>query len=88
MTYIKLILTACLWGGTFIAGKGIANPIAQILSAAMMLRYSLNEQEAADAIEDAVNQTLAANIRTCDIATDDSTIVNTTEMGDAITERI
>jgi 3-isopropylmalate dehydrogenase len=51
-----------------IAGQGIANPIAQILSAAMMLRYSLNRPDAADAVETAVTQVLEAGIRTPDIA--------------------
>ena len=50
-----------------IAGKGIANPIATILSAAMMLRYSFNEDEAAEAIEKAVNETLEDGYRTGDI---------------------
>jgi len=71
-----------------IAGKGIANPIAQILSASMMLRYSLGEGEAADAIDAAVNKTLEENIRTRDIEGIGSRIVNTAEMGDAITERV
>ena len=67
-----------------IAGQGIANPIAQILSGAMMLRHTLNEGDAADAIDAAINATLEADIRTRDIAGDTSTIVNTSEMGDAI----
>jgi 3-isopropylmalate dehydrogenase len=77
-------------GGTApdIAGKGIANPIAQILSAAMLLRFSLQQDKAATAIETAVYATLADDIRTRDIAGASSTIVNTSEMGDAIAERI
>jgi 3-isopropylmalate dehydrogenase len=77
-------------GGTApdIAGKNIANPIAQILSAAMMLRFSLNQDRAATAVEKAVYAALADDIRTRDIASDSSTIVNTSEMGDAIAERI
>ena len=71
-----------------IAGQGIANPIAQILSASMMLRYSLGEQEAADAIDAAVGKTLSDNIRTRDIAADGSTIVDTAGMGDAVADRI
>jgi 3-isopropylmalate dehydrogenase len=67
-----------------IAGQGIANPIAQILSAAMMLRYSLKQDEAATAIENAVSATLDAGIMTADIATEGSRTVNTREMGDAI----
>ena len=77
-------------GGTApdIAGKGIANPIAQILSAAMLLRFSLNQDRAAKTIEEAVYATLADDIRTRDIAGASSTPVNTSEMGDAIAERI
>jgi 3-isopropylmalate dehydrogenase len=67
-----------------IAGQGIANPIAQILSGAMMLRYSLKQDEAATAIENAVSATLDAGIMTADIATEGSRTVNTREMGDAI----
>jgi 3-isopropylmalate dehydrogenase len=71
-----------------IAGQGIANPIAQILSASMLLRYSLGEQEAADAVDNAVEETLKADLRTRDIATDSSRILNTEEMGSAIADRI
>lgn len=71
-----------------IAGKGIANPIAQVLSAAMMLRFSLNLEEAASAVEQAVEDVLADNIRTIDIASDSMTVVGTVEMGDAIARRI
>ncbi|MFA6164633.1 MAG: 3-isopropylmalate dehydrogenase, partial [Methylobacter sp.] len=53
-----------------IAGKGIANPLATILSAAMMLRYTFNQVEAADRIEKAVNDALNANVRTADIYSD------------------
>ncbi len=67
-----------------IAGQGIANPIAQILSAAMMLRYSLNLDKAATAIEAAVSKTLDKGIMTADIATPDVQPVNTAAMGDAI----
>jgi len=67
-----------------IAGQGIANPIAQILSAAMMLRYSLNQDAAATAIEDAVAVTLDQGIMTADIAIEGCKTVNTGEMGDAI----
>lgn len=67
-----------------IAGQGIANPIAQILSAAMMLRFSLGENEAADAIENAVAKALDRGIHTRDIATDPNKTVNTAQMGDAI----
>ncbi|MCD6292758.1 MAG: 3-isopropylmalate dehydrogenase [Deltaproteobacteria bacterium] len=71
-----------------IAGQGIANPIAQILSAAMMLRYSFSLDAAADAIDNAVSKTLAEGIHTRDIAINRDKTVNTTEMGDAILERI
>ena len=70
-----------------IAGKGVANPIAQILSAAMMLRYSLGETEAADAIEAAVTKTLADGVRTGDIALG-GPAVGTKEMGDAIAANV
>jgi 3-isopropylmalate dehydrogenase len=67
-----------------IMGKGIANPIAQILSAAMMLRYSLREEAAAAAIEQAVATVLERGIHTPDIATDKQRVVGTAAMGDAI----
>ncbi len=67
-----------------IAGKGIANPVAQILSAAMMFRYSLGREDVAKAIEAAVESVLDAGIRTADIAEDRSTAVGTAEIGDAI----
>ncbi|HDR1569802.1 TPA: 3-isopropylmalate dehydrogenase, partial [Pasteurella multocida] len=63
-----------------IAGKGIANPIAQILSAAMMLRHSFNLNEAATAIENAVKNVLAAGHRTADLA-DESQPLSTQQMG-------
>lgn len=71
-----------------IAGQGIANPIAQILSAAMMLRYSFFLDKAADAIDNAVAKTLQEGIHTRDIAVDQDNVVNTAEMGDAIFKRI
>jgi 3-isopropylmalate dehydrogenase len=67
-----------------IAGQGIANPVAQILSAAMMLRYSLGQDAAAAAIDSAVEKTLEAGIYTRDIAADKSKAVGTAAMGDAI----
>jgi 3-isopropylmalate dehydrogenase len=67
-----------------IAGKGIANPIAQILSVALMLRYSFQQEAAAKAIEDAIEKTVSDGIRTGDIKSPGSTIVNTAGMGDAI----
>ncbi|MBG3014679.1 3-isopropylmalate dehydrogenase [Proteus faecis] len=70
-----------------IAGKNIANPIAQILSAALLLRYSFNEDNAAQAIEDAITQVLAKGYRTADLAGDGNAIT-TTEMGDRIVQYI
>jgi 3-isopropylmalate dehydrogenase len=67
-----------------IAGKGIANPLATILSAAMMLRYSLGMPEQASRIEDAVAQVLAHGLRTADIYTLGTTKVTTAEMGQAV----
>jgi len=67
-----------------IAGKGIANPIAQILSAAMMLRYSLGEAEAGAAIEAAVSKVIGQGYRTGDIYSEGTQRVGTVEMGDAI----
>lgn len=67
-----------------IAGKGIANPLAQILSAAMMLRYSLNMGEQADRIEKAVKKVLADGLRTGDIYEAGAKRVGTKEMGDAV----
>ena len=67
-----------------IAGQGIANPLATILSAAMLLRYSLDETAAADAIETAVEKVLNAGLRTPDIAGPGEKAVSTSEMGDAV----
>ncbi len=67
-----------------IAGQNRANPLAQILSAALMLRYSLGEEEAASAIEAAVEQVLAGGTMTTDIATPGTTPVSTKAMGDAV----
>ncbi len=71
-----------------IAGKGVANPLATILSAAMMLRFSLNQPEAADRIESAVRAVLAAGLRTPDIWSEGTTRVGTREMGDAVVAAI
>ncbi|MFH1491001.1 MAG: 3-isopropylmalate dehydrogenase [Pseudomonadota bacterium] len=71
-----------------ITGKGIANPLAQILSAAMMLRYSLGREEAAALIEKAVDAALNDGVYTPDIAPDKKAAVGTAEMGDAVLERI
>lgn len=67
-----------------IAGQGIANPLATILSAAMMLRYSLNAGETADRIEAAVSSVLDQNLRTADIWSEGMQKVSTSEMGDAV----
>jgi len=77
-------------GGTApdIAGKGIANPIAEILSAALMLRYSFGEHEAATAIEQAVSGAIDDGIRTADIALPGTTRVGTVGMGDAILAKL
>jgi len=71
-----------------IAGRGIANPIAQILSAAMLLRFSCGCTEAANAIENAVRSTIASGLRTADIHTPETTLVGTAEMGKAIANAI
>jgi len=67
-----------------IAGQGVANPLATILSVAMMLRYSLDAVEAADAIEKAVSNVLDQGLRTGDIYTDGMRRVGTVEMGNAV----
>ncbi|HSH92223.1 MAG TPA: 3-isopropylmalate dehydrogenase [Ramlibacter sp.] len=71
-----------------IAGKGIANPLATILSAAMMLRFSLNQPQAADRIESAVKDVLASGLRTADIHSEGTKKVGTREMGDAVVASI
>lgn len=92
---IGMLASASLAEGTFglyepihgsapdIAGQGKANPLATILSGAMMLRYSLNESEAADAIEKAVDTALT-QARTPDIAEEGLETVNTSQMGDIV----
>ena len=71
-----------------IAGKGIANPLATILSAAMMLRFSLNKAEQADRVETAVKKVLAQGLRTPDIYEAGTTKVGTREMGDAVVQAL
>jgi 3-isopropylmalate dehydrogenase len=71
-----------------IAGKGIANPLATILSAAMMLRFSVNQAQAAERIEAAVKQVLASGLRTADIHSPGTTRVSTVEMGDAVVKAL
>ena len=67
-----------------IAGKGVANPLATILSAAMMLRFSLNQEEAASRIERAVQSVLEQGLRTPDIFSEGTQRVGTVEMGEAV----
>ena len=67
-----------------IAGKNVANPLATILSVAMMLRYSLNETALADRIEHAVSSVLDQGLRTADILSAGMTRVSTSQMGDAV----
>jgi 3-isopropylmalate dehydrogenase len=73
-----------------IAGKNIANPLAQILSAAMLLRYSCGLTDAADAIEKAVESCLSSGLRTQDIFQDgaDEQLVSTSAMGDAVVSEL
>ena len=73
-----------------IAGKGIANPIAQILSMALMLRHSFGEEQAARDIENAVGRVLHDQVVTADLARamPNATVVNTAQMGDAIVQRL
>ena len=97
---LGMLPSASLGGGTLglyepihgsapdIAGKGIANPIGAILSAALLLRWSLNSDEAAQAIERAVSRVLANGLRTADIAADRQPPVGTTAMTDAVIEAL
>jgi 3-isopropylmalate dehydrogenase len=71
-----------------IAGKGVANPLATILSAAMMLRFSLNQEAAAVRIENAVKKVLAQGLRTGDIYSEGTTQVGTAQMGDAVVKAL
>jgi 3-isopropylmalate dehydrogenase len=71
-----------------IAGKGVANPIATVLSFAMMLRYSFDMKLEADKLEAAVRKVLEQGLRTGDIMQEGKTRVSTTEMGDAIVKAL
>ncbi|QCZ94388.1 3-isopropylmalate dehydrogenase [Salinimonas iocasae] len=71
-----------------IAGKNLANPIAQILSAAMMLRYSLNLDSAAEAVEKAVYHVLEQGVLTAELISSDAKAASTSEVGDAIARHI
>ncbi len=97
---LGMLSSASLGEGTFglyepshgsapdIAGQNKANPIATILSAAMMLRYSFNLQKEADAVEDAVKAVLKKGLRTVDIMDEGKTLLGTKEMGDAIIDEV
>ena len=97
---VGLLPSASLGQGTFglyepsggsapdIAGKGVANPVAQVLSAALMLRYSFGENEAAAAIERAVEQAIAGGARTVDLVRPGEISISTEQMGQRITERL
>jgi 3-isopropylmalate dehydrogenase len=67
-----------------IAGKAVANPIAQILSMALMLRYSFGRDQAAARVEEAVRNAIKEGFRTRDICAEGTRLVSTKEMGDAI----
>jgi 3-isopropylmalate dehydrogenase len=71
-----------------IAGQGIANPLATILSAAMMLRYTLDEPLLADRIEQAVSKVLDQGLRTGDIWTEGTNKIGTKQMGDAVVQAL
>jgi 3-isopropylmalate dehydrogenase len=71
-----------------IAGKGIANPLGAVLSAAMMLRYSFALEEEASTIEDAVAQVLVAGYRTHDLAKPNQAALGSAEMGEKVAERV
>lgn len=80
----KGLYEPCHGSAPDIAGQGLANPLATILSVAMMLRYSLDMAAAADAIETAVGDVLNQGLRTADIVTEGTTQVGTKEMGEAV----
>ncbi|BBD77485.1 3-isopropylmalate dehydrogenase [Hydrogenophilus thermoluteolus] len=80
----KGLYEPCHGSAPDIAGQGVANPLATILSAAMMLRYSFGWEDPARAIERAVQKVLAQGLRTRDIAAPGDTVVGTAAMGDAV----
>lgn len=80
----KGLYEPCHGSAPDIAGQGIANPLATILSLSMLLRYSLERADVAEAIEKAVEQVLEGGLRTVDIFTDGCRKVSTAEMGDAV----
>ena len=71
-----------------IAGKGAANPLAQILSLAMMMRYTFNLPEVSSRVENAVRKALGSGLRTADIAAKGEVVCSTSEMGDAVVARL
>ncbi len=71
-----------------IAGQDIANPLATILSVSMMLRYSLNQSDLADKIDQSIVKVLDQGYRTRDIASDADNIIGTNEMGDRVVEAL
>ena len=83
-----VILTQNMFGDILSDGKGIANPIATILSAAMMLRFSFDLDKEADSIEAAVSKVLKDGYRTIDIMSDGKTQIGTEEMGSLIAANI
>jgi 3-isopropylmalate dehydrogenase len=97
---LGMLPSASLGGGTLglyepihgsapdIAGKGLANPIGAILSAALLLRWSLNREDAAQVIERAVSRVLASGMRTADIASSGEASVTTGAITDAVVEAI
>lgn len=84
----KGLYEPCHGSAPDIAGQGIANPLATILSLAMLLRYSLDRGDVATAIEAAVEAVLEDGLRTADIHTDGCRKVSTAEMGDAVAARL
>ena len=71
-----------------IAGRDVANPLATILSAAMMLRFSLGQDEAAAKLESGVEEVLAAGLRTADLVSPGEVPISTSEMGEAVRTRL
>jgi|TARA_B110000444_G_scaffold261507_1_gene314413 3-isopropylmalate dehydrogenase len=84
----KGLYEPCHGSAPDIAGLGIANPLATILSVSMMLRYSLSEPKAANSIERAVNDVLNSGLRTPDIGIKDEKLTTTSEMGNAVVAAI
>jgi 3-isopropylmalate dehydrogenase len=80
----KGLYEPCHGSAPDIAGQNIANPLATILSAAMMLRHTFNRADAAERIENAVKKVLAQGLRTADIHSAGATQVGTREMGEAV----